>query len=151
MAEEEEADEIHRQLIGDASDASPMNSNLSALACDDTLRFIFQMLPIADLARASCVCRSWNFVASDKEMVMSVFKAPWRLKEVIGTPSSGSFWRDNGIGKFATSHRIVKGDSVTSLAVKYSVQVSIYFITAFSIFQFWLDFVILFCVVVFDM
>lgn len=69
-------------------------------------------------------------MASDKEMVTSVFKAPWKLKEVIGTPSTGSFWRDNGIGKFGISHRIVKGDSVTSLAVKYSVQVSIYFITA---------------------
>lgn len=131
MGEEEEADEIHRQLIGQASDSSsPMNLNFSALACFDTLRLIFQKLPIADLARASCVCRSWNVVASDKEMVTSVFKAPWKLKEVIGTPSTGSFWRDNGIGKFGISHRIVKGDSVTSLAVKYSVQVSIYFITA---------------------
>uniref|UniRef100_A0A7N0V5H6 LysM domain-containing protein n=1 Tax=Kalanchoe fedtschenkoi TaxID=63787 RepID=A0A7N0V5H6_KALFE len=135
---EEEADEIHCPLIGesfrsnspdidgDASGAgviSPMNSNFSALACDDTLRLIFEKLPIADLARASCVCRSWNAVAGDKDVVATVFKAPWRLKEVVGTPSSGSFWRDNGIGKFAISHRIARGDSVTSLAVKYSVQV----------------------------
>ncbi|KAL9684108.1 hypothetical protein QQ045_021540 [Rhodiola kirilowii] len=130
---EEEADNIHRPILGEASDVdaeasgagvtSPMNSNFSALTCDDTLRLIFEKLSIADLARASCVCRSWNAVASDKEIVASVFKAPWKLKEVVGTPSSGSFWRDNGIGKFAISHRIVRVDSVTSLAVKYSVQV----------------------------
>lgn len=49
--------------------------------------------------------------------------APWGLKEVVGKPVSSSFWRDNGIGKFAISHRILRGDSVASLAVKYSVQV----------------------------
>ncbi|CAI0420140.1 unnamed protein product [Linum tenue] len=78
---------------------------------------------MADLARASCVSRAWNAVASDDEITRRAFMAPWKLKEVVGKPGSGGFWRDNGIGKFAVSHKIVRGDSVASLAVKYSVQV----------------------------
>lgn len=105
------------------STISPMNSHFSALTCRDTLRLIFEKLPVPDLARVSCVCRIWNLVASDRGMVTRAFVAPWRLKEVVGVPSSGSFWRDNGIGKFAISHRIKRGDSVVGLAVKYSVQV----------------------------
>ncbi|XP_018724055.2 F-box protein At1g55000 [Eucalyptus grandis] len=107
----------------DDSTISPMNSHFSALACHDTLRLIFEKLSVRDLARASCVCRIWSCVASDRDMVTRAFAAPWRLKEVVGVPSSGSFWRDTGIGKFAISHRIKRGDSVASLAVKYSVQV----------------------------
>lgn len=100
-----------------------MNSDFYALCCRDTLRLIFEKLSIDDLARASCVCKAWNTVASSDEMVVGAFMAPWKLKEIVGRPTSRSFWRDNGIGKFAVSHRIVKGDSVASLAVKYSVQV----------------------------
>ena len=102
---------------------SPMNSHFSALSCRDLLRIIFEKLPIPDLARASCVCRVWKSVASEKEIVTNAFLTPWKLKNVVGNPLSGSFWRDNGLGKFAISHRIVHGDSVASLAVKYSVQV----------------------------
>ncbi|KAL3729607.1 hypothetical protein ACJRO7_026696 [Eucalyptus globulus] len=105
------------------STISPMNSHFSALACRDTLRLIFEKLPVPDLARASCVCRIWSSVASDRDMVTRAFAAPWRLKEVVGVPNSGSFWRDNGVGKFAILHRIKRGDSVASLAVKYSVQI----------------------------
>ncbi|KAK3441478.1 hypothetical protein EUGRSUZ_B01859 [Eucalyptus grandis] len=107
----------------DDSTISPMNSHFSALACRDTLRLIFEKLPVPDLARASCVCRIWSSVASDRDMVTRAFAVPWRLKEVVGVPSSGGFWRDKGVGKFAISHRIKRGDSVASLAVKYSVQV----------------------------
>ncbi|OMO62563.1 hypothetical protein CCACVL1_22755 [Corchorus capsularis] len=106
-----------------AATISPMNSHFSALTCRDTLRLIFEKLSLTDLARASCVCRAWNAVASDDEMVVEAFKAPWKLLEVVGKPSSKSFWRDNGIGKFAISHRILRGETVASLAVKYSVQV----------------------------
>lgn len=102
---------------------SPMNSHFSALSSTDTLQIIFQNLPIPDLARASCVCRVWNSVASQREMVTRAFLAPWKLKDVVGNPISRSFWRDNSLAKFAISHRIVRGDSVASLAVKYSVQV----------------------------
>ncbi|CAI0551394.1 unnamed protein product [Linum tenue] len=100
-----------------------MNSNFSALSCRDTLHLILERLPLADLARASCVSRAWNAVASDDEITRWAFMAPWKLKEIVGKPGSGGFWRDNGIGKFAVSHKIVRGDSVASLAVKYSVQV----------------------------
>lgn len=102
---------------------SPMNSNFSALLCGDTLRAILEKLPLDDLARAACVCRHWNSVASDREILIRAFKSPWKLKDVVGNPTSGSFWRDNSISKFAISHRILRGDSVAGLAVKYSVQV----------------------------
>lgn len=102
---------------------SPMNSYFSALICKDILRIIFEKLPVADLARASCVCRLWSSIASDREIKTAAFMAPWKLKDVVGNPSSGSFWRDNRLSKFAISHRLVRGDSVASLAVKYSVQV----------------------------
>uniref|UniRef100_A0A5B7BDC5 Putative F-box domain, cyclin-like protein n=1 Tax=Davidia involucrata TaxID=16924 RepID=A0A5B7BDC5_DAVIN len=102
---------------------SPMNSNFSALVCTDILRTIFEKLPLIDLARAACVCKLWSSVASDREIQTRAFKAPWKLKDVIGSPSSGSFWRDNSLGRFAISHRLVRGDTVASLAVKYTVQV----------------------------
>lgn len=114
----------HPSVSGDV--IYPMNTHFSALTCRDTLRIIFEKLPIPDLARASCVCRTWSFVASDRDILTRAFKAPWKLKDVIGEPLSGSFWRDNTLGKFAISHRIVRGDTVARLAVKYSVQVSIY-------------------------
>lgn len=102
---------------------SPMNSNFPALVCKDILRTIFEKLPVADLARSACVCRLWSSVASDREIQVRAFKAPWKLKDVIGKPSSGSFWRDNSLSRFAISHRLVRGDTVASLAVKYTVQV----------------------------
>lgn len=103
---------------------SPMNSNFSALMCGDTLRAILERLPIADLARAACVCRLWRSVASDREMQVRTFISPWKLRDVVGNPSSGGFWRDNSLSKFAVSHRLSRGDSIASLAVKYSVQVT---------------------------
>ncbi|XP_051123420.1 F-box protein At1g55000 [Andrographis paniculata] len=102
---------------------SPMNSNFSAFLCRDTLRAILENLPIPDLARAACVCRQWRSVASDREMQIRAFISPWKLRDVVGNPSSGAFWRDNSLSKFAVSHRLSRGDSIASLAVKYSVQV----------------------------
>lgn len=102
---------------------SPLNSHFMALSCRDTLRLIFQRLTVADLARAGCVSRIWNSAATEDDLVVAAFTARWRIKELVGRPVSGAFWRDNGIWKFAISHRISRGDSVTSLAVKYSVQV----------------------------
>lgn len=102
---------------------SPMNSHFGALTCPDTLRLILSKLPITDLARACCVCRTWNAVACDNDLLVAAFKAPWKLREVVGKPINPCFWRDGGISKFAVSHRVVRGDSVQRLAVKYSVQV----------------------------
>lgn len=102
---------------------SPMNSHFGALACPDTLRLILQKLTVMDLARASCVCRVWYSVASDNNLLVLAFMEPWKLRQVVGKPVNACFWRDNGIGKFAISHRIARGDTVASLAVKYSVQV----------------------------
>ena len=45
---------------------------------------------------------------------------------MIGKPVSGTFWRDNESWKFAISRRIVKGDSVASLAVKFSQALFVY-------------------------
>lgn len=105
---------------------SPMNSNFSALLCQDTLRTILGRLSLDDLARSACVCRIWRSVASDNEMQIRAFMSPWKLRDVIGKPSSGVFWRDNSLSKFAVSHRIARSDSIASLAVKYSVQVLSY-------------------------
>ncbi|TXG65507.1 hypothetical protein EZV62_006782 [Acer yangbiense] len=100
---------------------SPMNSHFGALYCTDTLRIILSKLAVTDLARACCVCRVWNAVACANELIVDAFKFPWKLREVVGRPINQSFWRDNGISKFAVSHRIARGDTVQSLAVKYSV------------------------------
>ncbi|GER55389.1 F-box protein At1g55000 [Striga asiatica] len=111
---------------GAANDStiSPMNSNFSALLCEDTLQTILEKLSLPDLARSACVCRLWRSVASDRDIQIRAFMSPWKLRDVIGKPSSGGFWRDNSISRFAVSHRISRGDSVASLAVKYSVQVN---------------------------
>ncbi|CAI9769510.1 unnamed protein product [Fraxinus pennsylvanica] len=102
---------------------SPMNSNFSALLCKDTLRAILEKLSLADLARSACVCRLWYSVAADRDMQVKSFISPWKLRDVVGNPTSGGFWRDNSLSKFAISHRLSRGDSVASLAVKYSVQI----------------------------
>lgn len=98
-------------------------SELEALSCGDILRIIFHFLPISDLGRAACVSRLWYTVASDRDLIIDVFKAPWQLNVVVGNPSSRAFWRDNSLSRFAISHRLLRGDSLASLAVKYSVQV----------------------------
>lgn len=103
-----------------------MNSNFPALLCKDVLISILEHLSIDDLARAACVSRFWNQVASDKDIQVRAFMRPWKLKEVVGKPSSGGFWREVRLPKFAISHRLAKGDSVASLAVKYSVQVILF-------------------------
>ncbi|KAK1430039.1 hypothetical protein QVD17_12508 [Tagetes erecta] len=134
--EEDEEDIIQQQtqtlsspLSSMASDdpratISPMNSNFEALICKDILRTIFEKLPVSDLARSACVCRLWSSVASDRDIHVRAFKAPWMLKDLIGNPSSGTFWRDNTLSRFAISHRLIRSDTVASLAVKYSVQVT---------------------------
>ena len=77
--------------------------------------------------------RLWKEVASDKEIQVRAFMMPWKLKQVVGKPSSGGFWREVSLGKFAISHRLAKGDSVASLAVKYSVQVISYYLCLWNV------------------
>ncbi|KAM0937625.1 putative F-box domain, LysM domain, F-box-like domain superfamily, LysM domain superfamily protein [Dioscorea sansibarensis] len=101
---------------------SPLNSNFSALLSPDVLRSILERLPPADLARSACVCRLWRAVASERDVQEQVFRAPWGVRSVVGCPSSPAFWRHNGIGRFAISHRLQRGDTVPGLALKYSVQ-----------------------------
>ncbi|RWW78031.1 hypothetical protein BHE74_00013775 [Ensete ventricosum] len=102
---------------------SPMNSNFSALASKDLLRAILELLPPADLARSACVCRLWRAVASEREMLERAFKAPWKVRRVLGEPSSSTFWHHLSLDRFAISHRLRRGDTVVSLALRYSVQV----------------------------
>ncbi|MFS8027397.1 putative F-box domain, LysM domain, F-box-like domain superfamily, LysM domain superfamily protein [Helianthus anomalus] len=104
---------------------TPMNSNFEALICKDILRTIFEKLPVADLARSACVCTLWNSVASDREIHARAFMAPWKLKHLIGNPTSPSFWKDNNtITRFAISHPLARADTLASLALNYSVQVT---------------------------
>ncbi|KAG1342268.1 F-box protein [Cocos nucifera] len=102
---------------------SPMNSNFSALVSRDLLRAILEILPPADLGRAACVCRLWRAVASDRDMLEGAFRAPWKVKQVLGEPSSPAFWRHPALDRFAISHRLRRSDTVAGLALKYSVQV----------------------------
>ncbi|KAJ6812911.1 F-box protein [Iris pallida] len=94
----------------------------SPLSSSDTLRSILQLLQPADLARAACVCREWRAVASEREMREGAFRKPWRVRRVLGEPSSPAFWRSPDRGRFAISHRLRCGDSLASLALSYSVQ-----------------------------
>ncbi|THU71916.1 hypothetical protein C4D60_Mb04t06560 [Musa balbisiana] len=102
---------------------SPMNSNFSALGSPDLLRAILELLPPGDLARSACVCRMWRAVASDREMKEWAFREPWKVRRVLGEPSSVAFWRHPGLDRFAISHRLRRGDTVPGLALRYSVQV----------------------------
>ncbi|ESQ29757.1 hypothetical protein EUTSA_v10024156mg, partial [Eutrema salsugineum] len=68
-------------------------------------------LSSCNMVHASCVCRVWNSVAIEElDLVVKAFTMQWRIKELFKRP-------------FVISHRISRGDSVTSLTVKYSVQV----------------------------
>ncbi|KAI4369400.1 hypothetical protein MLD38_017842 [Melastoma candidum] len=100
-----------------------VSASSAALGCRDIILAIFDHLSVPDLARARCVCREWNSVASDGDVIARAFRSTWKIKAVVGVASSDIFWRDNSIGKFAISHAVRKGDSVARLAVKYSVQV----------------------------
>nr|CAD1837642.1 unnamed protein product [Ananas comosus var. bracteatus] len=91
-----------------------MNSHFSALSSGDLLRSILACLPPADLARAACVCRLWRALASDREMLERAFRAPWRVRRVLGTPSSAAFWRHPALSRFAISHRLLRGDTVAA-------------------------------------
>ncbi|KAL4198421.1 hypothetical protein AMTRI_Chr03g45820 [Amborella trichopoda] len=111
-------------LSGDCESViSPMNSHFYALASRDILRSIFELLSMSDLARASCVCRLWNSVACEPGLKTAAFRAPWKLREVLGRPSSAAFWRENSLSRFAISHRLNKGDTIPGLALRYCVQV----------------------------
>ncbi|XP_076951070.1 F-box protein At1g55000-like [Bidens hawaiensis] len=125
--EEEEEDILEQQTLALtlSSDASAMNSNFEALICKDILRIIFEKLPVADLGRSACVCRLWSSVASDREILVRAFMAPWKLKRLIGNPTSAAFWRyNNSLSRFAISHRLARADTLASLALNYSVQVT---------------------------
>lgn len=106
---------------------SPMNSNFAPLSSHDVLRSILELLSPPDLARASCVCRLWRDVASDREMLEGAFKRPWKVGKVVGVPSSTAFWRHPGLDRYAISHRLRRSDTVPGLALKYSVQVISFF------------------------
>ncbi|KAJ6883505.1 hypothetical protein NC652_030669 [Populus alba x Populus x berolinensis] len=64
---------------------------LEAFTCRDTLIMILRKLGARDLARASCVCKLWRDMASGDEIVRPAFMEPWKLKDIVGKPVSGSF------------------------------------------------------------
>ncbi|KAG6469090.1 hypothetical protein ZIOFF_073788 [Zingiber officinale] len=101
---------------------SPMNSNFAALVSKDLLRAILELLPPQDLARSACVCRLWRAVASEREMREKAFRSPWKVRRVLGDPSSALFWGHSRLDRFAISHRLRRGDTVAGLALRYSVQ-----------------------------
>ncbi|KAK1258948.1 F-box protein [Acorus gramineus] len=99
---------------------------METISSRDILSSILGRLPPPDLARAACVSRLWRSIASDPDVLTrSLLRpSPWRLRRLVGSPSSGSSWRRLvGLERFAISHRIVRGDTVPGLAVRYDVQV----------------------------
>jgi hypothetical protein len=60
-----------------------------------------------------------------EEASVMVFKEVWKLKDVLGSPSSTAFWDDADIRVFAFSHVLQSWDTLESLVVKYCVQVSL--------------------------
>lgn len=89
---------------------------------DDLWRMILELLPVTALGQAACVCRLWHSIATDPAALASAFMVPWKLKEVVGRPMSGSFWRGQ-LGQLAISHALQRQDTMAGLAVKYGVQV----------------------------
>lgn len=105
---------------------TPPNSNPDSWLSlsKDLWGSILERLSVAELSRAACVCSMWNSIASQSQVQINAFKAPWKLKEVVGKPSSGSFWLDNSLGRFAISHKLKRSDTMAGLAVKYQVHVT---------------------------
>ncbi|GLJ21742.1 hypothetical protein SUGI_0405490 [Cryptomeria japonica] len=91
---------------------------------EEVWRNILERLSVAELGRAACVCRLWNSIASDTELQINAFKAPWKLKEIIGRPSSRSFWQVTSLSRFAISHKLKRSDTMAGLAIKYQVHVT---------------------------
>jgi hypothetical protein len=89
----------------------------------DLLRAVLHRLTPADVARAACVCRHWHAVASDRAVLEAAFRAPWGVRRVVGEPATRAFWRVASLGRYALSHTVRRSDTVTGIAVKYSVQV----------------------------
>ncbi|CAA6659114.1 unnamed protein product [Spirodela intermedia] len=88
---------------------SPMNSNFSVLiSCRDVLRGVLERLHPKDLYA----------VASEREVKERAFKSPWKVGRILGDPSSPGFWRYPSLGRFAISHRLVRGDSVPVMDIK---------------------------------
>ncbi|KAH9301865.1 hypothetical protein KI387_013448 [Taxus chinensis] len=97
--------------------------------CDQVLnkdlwRSILERLSAAELGRAACVCRTWNSIASETEVQINAFKAPWKLKEIVGRPSSTSFFHATTLSRFAISHKLKRSDTIPGLAIKYQVHVT---------------------------
>lgn len=107
-----------------SSAVSVDSKSVALLDTADILRQILELLSPKDLARAACVCREWNGVATDREVIEKTFIRCLKVRRIVGDPSSTGFWRYSGIDKFAISHKLQREDSVTSLALKYSVQVN---------------------------
>jgi len=105
---------------------TPPNSNPDSWCSlsKDLWRSILERLSAAELSRAACVCSIWNSIATESQVQINAFKAPWKLKEVVGRPSSGSFWLDSSLGRFAISHKLKRSDTMAGLAVKYQVHVT---------------------------
>ncbi|KAK8945566.1 F-box protein [Platanthera guangdongensis] len=103
---------------------------------------ILELLQPSNLARVAYVCRVWKEVASDREVREWAFSEPWKVRKLLGSPSSTGFWRYPDLNRFAISHHLFRGDTVTALTLKYSVQVEISdyrFLFGFSRSDLWMD------------
>jgi hypothetical protein len=116
--------EVTRQVEGvEATVVSGQgNEEGDRVLTDDLWRSILERLSVRSLGCAACVCRLWHSIAGDPAVLAAAFTAPWKLREVVGKPTSSSFWRGQ-LGQFAISHALQRQDTIAGLAVKYGVQV----------------------------
>eukprot|EP00252_Welwitschia_mirabilis_P026194 TRINITY_DN8479_c0_g2_i1.p1 TRINITY_DN8479_c0_g2~~TRINITY_DN8479_c0_g2_i1.p1 ORF type:complete len:290 (+),score=37.00 TRINITY_DN8479_c0_g2_i1:23-871(+) len=117
-------DETDRITFIDKNNNHSMSFSASQQLTRDIWQSILERLSAPELARAACVCSLWNSIASESQVQINAFKSPWKIKEIVGIPSSRSFWHDNSISRFAISHRLKRSDTLVGLALKYQVHAS---------------------------
>ncbi|KAJ7547169.1 hypothetical protein O6H91_08G073300 [Diphasiastrum complanatum] len=111
-------------MSGDGDGDGDGALNPALLLTEDVWRSILGRLPAVALARAACVCRRWYLIAGDPEVLSAAFKAPWKLRQIVGRPSSSRFWQIQSLKVFAISHTVQRWDTVAGLAIKYQVHIT---------------------------
>ncbi|KAG2451221.1 hypothetical protein HYH02_003828 [Chlamydomonas schloesseri] len=88
------------------------------------LELVLTQLEPRELARCRVVCREWREAATSPEVRRSCFITHWRLGGLVGEPRNPSLLDTATLGHFVSRHEVARGDSPTSLAVRYGVSVT---------------------------
>eukprot|EP00198_Chlamydomonas_reinhardtii_P002777 XP_001692113.1 predicted protein [Chlamydomonas reinhardtii] len=104
----------------DASQPEPAPPRLEHLS----LELVLTCLEPRELAKCRVVCREWHEAATSPEVRRSCFMTHWRLGGLVGEPRNASLLDTATLGHFVSRHEVARGDSPTSLAVRYGVSVT---------------------------